>query len=112
VTLVRSGDDNGRRGLSCLLIDLATPGITRDGDTVHFSDVQLPLDALLGRQNDGWSPVKVMLPYFERSLAGRIRRGVVHCDPGTLAGNLERTVGDVIASYRPPEPPAVDRRQR
>jgi len=63
-------------GLSQLLIDLKTPGVTarpiRDlaGDEhfseVHFDNVELPEDALLGEEGQGWAQVNAELA-FERS---------------------------------------------
>jgi alkylation response protein AidB-like acyl-CoA dehydrogenase len=52
-------------GISCLLVDLRTPGIearpiaTMAGDTsfseLYFTDVRVPLSALLGDLDDGWN---------------------------------------------------------
>lgn len=53
------------RGISCLLIDMDTPGITvrrirtagpsiESFCEVFFDDVEIPADALLGELNDGW----------------------------------------------------------
>ena len=43
---------------------------------------------------------KTILPFNERSFAGRIRRGLIHVEGGDKAGNLHRTVGDVVAEAR------------
>lgn len=53
------------KGLSCLLLDLQSPGVTirpiqmatTSDETfceVFLEDVQIPLDALLGQEGDGW----------------------------------------------------------
>jgi hypothetical protein len=67
---------------------------------------------VLGPRDGGWAVVKTILPYLERSLAGRIRRGLVHVEPGTRAGNLDRTVGEVLATHRRGLPPPIERRAR
>jgi alkylation response protein AidB-like acyl-CoA dehydrogenase len=58
-------------GISVFLVELKTPGITvrpiRDiaGNDefceVHFARVRVPADALLGRENDGWTVAKMLL---------------------------------------------------
>jgi alkylation response protein AidB-like acyl-CoA dehydrogenase len=110
--VTRSTEEGGRKGITCVVTSLDQPGISIQDSTVTFDSVKLPHEAVLGEQDQGWAVVKVITPYFERSLAGRIRRGMVHVEPGTAAGNLERKVGDVISSTPFPPPAPVDRRQR
>lgn len=62
-------------GISFLLIDMATPGITvtpfssLDGEVeqcqVFFEDVRVPVGNLLGEENQGWTVAKYLLE-FER----------------------------------------------
>ena len=78
IALVRtSGEQSDRhRGLSQVLIDLASPGITirpiRDiagrehFNEVVFEDVRLPASAVIGKEGEGWSQVMAELA-FERS---------------------------------------------
>jgi alkylation response protein AidB-like acyl-CoA dehydrogenase len=79
ITLVRTAPvDPAHRhaGLSQLLVDLSTPGITvnpiriLDGghhfNEVVFTDVVVPADMLLGTEGDGWHQVTAELA-FERS---------------------------------------------
>ena len=56
--------------------------------------------------------MKTILPYLDRSIAGRIRRGLVHVEPGQVAGNLGLVIADVLASHQPPPAPPVERRNR
>ena len=91
IALVRTsgGPDDRNKGLSQLLIDLSTPGITarpiRDlaGDAhfseVFFEDVDLPEDALIGAEGEGWSQVNAELA-FERSGPERIYSSMVLID--------------------------------
>lgn len=83
IALVRTSGEAGDRqqGLSQLLIDLKTPGITirpirdlngdLDFNEVFFDNVELPADALLGNDGDGWMQVNAELA-FERSGPERI----------------------------------------
>ena len=91
VALVRTsgGPDDRQAGLSQLLIDLKTPGVTarpiRDlaGDEhfseVFFEDVDLPEDALIGQEGQGWSQVNAELA-FERSGPERLYSSTVLID--------------------------------
>jgi alkylation response protein AidB-like acyl-CoA dehydrogenase len=91
VALARTsgGPQDRNAGLSQLLVDLSLPGISarpiRDlaGDAhfseVHFDDVELPYDALLGEQGKGWEQVNAELA-FERSGPERIYSSTVLID--------------------------------
>jgi alkylation response protein AidB-like acyl-CoA dehydrogenase len=91
VALVRTsgGPDDRQAGLSQLLIDLKTPGVTarpiRDlaGDEhfseVFFEDVDLPEDALIGQEGQGWAQVNAELA-FERSGPERLYSSTVLID--------------------------------
>jgi alkylation response protein AidB-like acyl-CoA dehydrogenase len=91
IALVRtSGTDADRHaGLSQLIVDLKTPGITirpivdLTGDAhfaeVFFDNVELAEDALIGKEGDGWRQVTAELA-FERSGPERIYSSVVLLD--------------------------------
>lgn len=78
IVLVRTGaaGDNKHAGLSQLLLDMTTPGITvrpiinqineHDFNEVTFDDVVVPHDRLIGTEGDGWKQVGAELA-FERS---------------------------------------------
>ena len=67
-------------GISFLLIDLDTPGITMrpikliDGSVevneVFFEDVRVPADQLVGEENQGWSYAKFLLGNERTGIAG------------------------------------------
>ncbi|NVK19943.1 MAG: acyl-CoA dehydrogenase family protein [Methylocystaceae bacterium] len=78
--LVRT-DDTGRKqqGISFLLIDMKTPGvsvhpiITIDGthevNEVHFEDVRVPAENLIGQEGQGWTYAKVLLTHERTGIA-------------------------------------------
>jgi len=83
--LVRTGaDPKPQKGISFLLIDLATPGITikpivnlagdHEFNQVFFDQVRVPQKNRLGAENDGWTVAKYLLE-FERggNYSARIR---------------------------------------
>ena len=91
IGLVRTSGapEDRQRGLSQLLIDLKTPGITirpiedltgdRHFGEVFFDDVELPRDALVGSEGSGWEQVTAELA-FERSGPERIYSSMVLLD--------------------------------
>jgi len=83
--LVRTSSDVARRqeGISFLLIDMSTPGvtvtpiITIEGDhevnEVHFNNVKVPADNLIGEEGKGWTYGKVLLQHERAGTAGVAR---------------------------------------
>jgi alkylation response protein AidB-like acyl-CoA dehydrogenase len=80
--LVRTSTDVQRRqeGISFLLIDMATPGVTvrpiitiegeREVNEVHFEDVRVPVENLVGEEGKGWTYGKVLLQHERTNIAG------------------------------------------
>ncbi len=83
--LVRTSSDVARRqeGISFLLIDMQTPGvsvkpiITIEGDhevnEVHFDNVRVPVANLIGEEGKGWTYGKVLLQHERTNTAGVAR---------------------------------------
>jgi alkylation response protein AidB-like acyl-CoA dehydrogenase len=80
--LVRTATDGKKQqGISFLLIDMATPGITvrpiiniagvHELNQVFFEDVRVPKANRVGEENDGWSVAKYLLE-FERFSMGSV----------------------------------------
>jgi alkylation response protein AidB-like acyl-CoA dehydrogenase len=69
-----------QRGISFLLIDMKTPGITvrpiitLDGahevNEVWFENVRVPADNLIGEENKGWTYAKFLLGHERSNIAG------------------------------------------
>jgi|GEM_PF-2959119 len=98
IVLARSKpESSGRDGLTWFIVELEYLPIDVASGTVEFKDIRLLHEHVLGTRDDGWAIAKTILPFNERSLAGRIRRGVVLVAGGSKAGNLTRIVGDVVA---------------
>ena len=114
------------RGLSVLLVDMRTPGITvrpidsmagpHELNEIFFDDVRVPRAALLGEQDRGWDVVVAGLT-FERTgiaryaragrlielLAAHVRREGLHDDPHVrqqLADLRVRYEAARLMSYR------------
>jgi alkylation response protein AidB-like acyl-CoA dehydrogenase len=69
-----------QRGISFLLIDMKSPGITvrpiitldgeHDVNEVFLDDVRVPVENLVGRENEGWTCAKYLLTHERTSIAG------------------------------------------
>ena len=79
--LVRTDKDvKQQEGISFLLIDMDTPGITvrpiilLDGgaevNEVFFDDVKVPAENLVGEENKGWTYAKYLLTHERTNIAG------------------------------------------
>ncbi len=91
IALVRTSgtSDDRHAGLSQLIVDLRAPGVTirqiadvngdEDFNEVFFDDVDLPADALLGNEGQGWAQCTAELA-FERSGPERIWSSAVLLD--------------------------------
>jgi len=95
--LARTNPDEKRsRGLTYLLVDMKTPGITirplhgMEGshlfNEVYFDDVHVPVENRVGEENDGWRVTRATMN-FERSGAN------------SFAG-VRRSLDDLIAACR------------
>ena len=85
--LVRTADGERRQeGISFLLIDMKTPGITvrpiimfdedHEVNEVFLDDVRVPLQNLIGEENKGWTYAKYLLGHERTGIAavGRSKR--------------------------------------
>jgi alkylation response protein AidB-like acyl-CoA dehydrogenase len=93
-------------GISFLLIDMTTPGITvrpielLDGscevNEVFFSDVRVPAENLVGQENLGWSYAKFLLGHERARIArvGQIRNSLAWAK--SLAAGLAQGDGTLL----------------
>lgn len=79
--LVRTDPEAKKQeGISFLLIDMNTPGITvrpiytiegnHEVNEVFFEDVKVPVENLVGEENKGWTCAKYLLTYERTGIAG------------------------------------------
>jgi hypothetical protein len=83
--LVRTSSDVARRqeGISFLLIDMSTPGVTvkpiitiegeREVNEVHFEKVEVPVENRVGEEGKGWTYGKLLLQHERTNIAGVAR---------------------------------------
>ncbi|MFI5040923.1 MAG: acyl-CoA dehydrogenase family protein [Acidimicrobiales bacterium] len=106
-------------GLSFFLIDMCQPGIearplrTMNGNSqfceVFINQARACASDVVGGLNNGWRVASTMLRHERRMAASGVSRSLLAPVAGALSGNLERTVGDLLADARerPAEQPAA-----
>ena len=113
VLLTRTGEpDSGHRGITALLVDVDSPGVSfspietmhgrHDFAEVHFDEVFVPADRLIGEENGGWQVAMDILPY-ERSTTFWQRGALLHrrlsdlvtqvADSGDLSDTAAKAIG-------------------
>jgi alkylation response protein AidB-like acyl-CoA dehydrogenase len=97
-------------GLSQLLIDLSLPGVSikpiadltgeAHFNEVHFEDVLVPGDMLVGREGEGWAQANAELAY-ERSGPDRYLSAFPVLEPALarLDKSSDRAIGALVARY-------------
>ncbi|MCU1361316.1 MAG: hypothetical protein JWN99_2605, partial [Ilumatobacteraceae bacterium] len=68
---------------------------------VVLADVVADRANAIGGVGSGWAVAQTVVAHAQTSLAGRIRRGVIDVLPGAAAGNLDRTIADVLQTHTP-----------
>lgn len=79
--LVRTGnpEEKNQNAISFILVDMKTPGITlspiitleghREVNEVHFDNVRVPAENLIGQEGKGWTYAKVLLTHERTNIA-------------------------------------------
>lgn len=105
--LVRTSNEGRKQeGISFLLIDMNTPGVEirpivlLDGEPevneVFFTDVKVPVENLVGKENEGWTYAKYLLTYERTNIAG-IGSSMAALDHLRHVANTQRRGGRPLA---------------
>jgi acyl-CoA dehydrogenase len=111
--LVRTDTSHKQGGISFLLIDMTSPGITVEPITlisgrsdfceVFLTEVDVPADNLVGNEGEGWAMAKRLL-HHERSMLGSAASGLSGASARTGLGLVEivqRRVAELTADGDP-----------
>jgi alkylation response protein AidB-like acyl-CoA dehydrogenase len=95
-----------RRAMTCFVVDMKQEGISMTAEDtrprlVRLDAVRARKDDVIGGVGSGWAVAQTIVAHAQTSLAGRIRRGVIDVEPGVAAGNLDRTMAEVLAAHTP-----------
>jgi alkylation response protein AidB-like acyl-CoA dehydrogenase len=101
-----------REGITYFVLDMDQPGILArplrqmDGQAsfceVFITDARVRAADILGEPNRGWDVTRTTLLYERMSATERAARGLVFVASGEKAGQLDRLVGDVLATRTGP----------
>ena len=101
-----------QQGISFLLIDMKTPGITvrpiitMDGahevNEVWFENVKVPVENRIGEENKGWTYAKFLLGHERTNIAGvgASKRELQPSEGHRAQGNQERPAADRGSAVR------------
>jgi alkylation response protein AidB-like acyl-CoA dehydrogenase len=111
--LCRVGDEDGRHGLTLLVVDLRSPGITISGvptidghavNEVFLDDVSVPVENRVGTEGGAWRLMRGALAVerLTQVLPGRIRRDIETFEACAVrTGRVQRDdVRRVLARFR------------
>ena len=108
--LVRTSSESKQGGISFLLFDMETPGVSTkpilliSGSSpfceTFFDDVKVPKDQIVGEVNKGWSVAKYLLGH-EREMIGGMGLGTTGSNPslGSLVQPKEPQLRAEIAAF-------------
>jgi alkylation response protein AidB-like acyl-CoA dehydrogenase len=98
------------RGLTYFIVDLDQPGVEirplkQMNGRSHFSevfltDVRVNDEDRIGDVNGGWAVTVATLGYERSGLASSKAHGLYRAHPGEPTGQLDRTVGEIIAEAK------------
>ena len=97
--LVRTSTESKHKGISFVLFDMATPGVSTkpilliSGSSpfceTFFDDVKVPKDQVVGEVNRGWDVAKYLLGHEREMIAGMGLGGMGGLGSGSLGAALE-----------------------
>jgi alkylation response protein AidB-like acyl-CoA dehydrogenase len=98
--LVRTSSDSKHGGISFLLIDMSSPGITPrpiqliSGKSVFcevfFDNVRVPKENLIGKPGEGWKIAKRLLQYERTNISSNVQSGLGGTPTGRSLAELAK----------------------
>jgi alkylation response protein AidB-like acyl-CoA dehydrogenase len=93
-------------GITWMMIDMRQPGVEArplvqmNGGAefceVFMTEARVPIDNVIGGIDNGWNVARTTLTYERGSVGKRYPKGMVEVKAGTMSGNLDRPVGELI----------------
>ncbi len=106
--LVRTSvEEKKQQGISFLLIDMKSPGISvnpivtidggREVNDVHFDEVRVPAENLIGEEGVGWTYAKMLLTHERTGIAGVARSKDQLATIRAIADKTDNGFGDMMS---------------
>jgi alkylation response protein AidB-like acyl-CoA dehydrogenase len=93
-------------GITWMMIDMRQPGIEvrplvqMNGGAefceVFLTEARVPVENVIGGVDNGWSVARTTLTYERGSVGKRYPKGLIEMRAGSMSGNLDQRVGDLI----------------
>ena len=97
-------------GITWMMIDMRQPGVevrplvqmngSAEFCEVFLSEARVPVENVIGGVDNGWNVARTTLTYERGSVGKRYPKGMVEMRAGSLSGNLDRRVGDLIEASK------------
>ena len=98
------------RGITFLMLDMRQPGVevrplvqmngASEFSEVFLTEARVPVTDVVGETGGGWDVARTTLAHERAASAAGRGRGAVVVEAGSLAGNLDRSVGELIDAWR------------
>ena len=95
-------------GITFMMIDLRQPGVevrpivqmngASEFSEVFLTDARVPYENVIGSVGGGWDVARTTLRH-ERAASAAVTNGSILVEAGSIAGNLDRQVGDLIEEW-------------
>jgi len=97
-------------GITWMMIDMRQPGIEvrplvqmngrAEFCEVFMTEARVPVDNVIGGVDNGWKVARTTLNYERGSVGKRYPKGMIEMKAGSLSGNLDRPVGELVEKSR------------
>ena len=93
-------------GITWMMIDMRQPGVevrplvqmngSAEFCEVFMTEARVPVENVIGGIDNGWNVARTTLTYERGSVGKRYPKGMVEMKAGSMSGNLDRPVGELI----------------
>jgi alkylation response protein AidB-like acyl-CoA dehydrogenase len=97
-------------GITWMMIDMRQPGVevrplvqmngSAEFCEVFLTEARVPVDNVIGGVDNGWNVARTTLTHERGSVGRRYPKGMIEMKAGSLSGNLELPVGELVERSR------------
>jgi alkylation response protein AidB-like acyl-CoA dehydrogenase len=97
-------------GITWMMIDMRQPGVevrplvqmngSAEFCEVFLTEARVPVENVIGAIDDGWNVARTTLTYERASVGRRSPKGMVEIKAGSMPGNLDQPVGELIETSK------------
>ncbi len=97
------------RGITFMMLDMRQPGVevrplvqmngASEFSEVFLTEARVPVADVVGEPGDGWAVARTTLAHERAASAAGAGRGAVVVEAGSIPGNLDRPVGELVRAF-------------